>query len=173
MFPALTLVIGGAASGKSAWAENLVNSSGMPKTYLATSQAHDGEMTDKITRHKARRDASWALIEAPLDLAPPLSQLQKGHICLLDCATLYLSNHLLAKNDLIRAQSALLAAIATCAANLVIVSNEVGQGIVPDNALARHFREAQGRLNIDLAARADLVVQITVGLPQVLKGRMP
>lgn len=130
-------------------------------------------MRTKIDHHRARRDSSWALIETPLDLAPALSGLAQGQICLIDCATMWLSNHLLANSDLAAAQTALLTAVAGCAADLVIVSNEVGHGIVPDNALARSFREAQGRLNIALAAQADLVVQVSVGLPLVLKGQIP
>lgn len=133
----------------------------------------DGEMQTRIARHRAQRDADWALIEAPLDLSPALSSLETDQICLIDCATMWLSNHLLGGSDLTRVQTAFMAAIDSCAADLVIVSNEVGHGIVPDNALARAFREAQGRLNITLAARADLVVQISVGLPVLLKGQMP
>ena len=171
MFPKTTLVIGGAASGKSVWAENLVIATNRPKTYLATSHAYDAEMRVKIDQHKTRRDASWALIEAPRDL--PLSTLHPGHICLIDCATMWLTNRIMANNSLPDAQSALLRSIATCPAHLVVVTNEVGRGIVPDNALARQFREAQGRLNIALAAQADLVVQITAGLPLPLKGQLP
>ena len=173
MFPKITLVVGGAASGKSSWAETFVESSGKTKTYLATAQVLDSEMQAKIDLHRARRTASWALIEAPMDLSAPLSRLDDGQICLIDCATMWLSNHLLGDSNLETAQTSLLSAIANCAADLVIVSNEVGHGIVPDNALARHFREAQGRLNIVLAARADLVAQISVGLPVVLKGELP
>ncbi len=173
MFPKVTLIIGGAASGKSAWAEAFVDASGKSKTYLATSQVLDGEMQAKINIHRARRNKSWTLIEAPMDLTPALSGFAPGQICLIDCATMWLSNHLLANSDLAAAQTALLRAIAGSNVDLVIVSNEVGHGIVPDNALARSFREAQGRLNIALAACADLVVQISVGLPRALKGCLP
>ena len=173
MFPKTSFIIGGSASGKSAWAEAFTASASKSKTYLATSTIHDAEMQTKIDQHVARRDASWTLVEAPMHLAPALAALQPGQICLIDCATMWLSNHMLADSDLAPAQSTLLNAISTCAANLVIVSNEVGQGIVPDNALARQFREAQGRLNIALAAQADLVVQINTGLPLVLKGHLP
>ena len=173
VFPRVIFITGGAASGKSLWAEDLVIKSGKSKAYLATSQMLDGEMQAKIDTHRARRGPDWSLSEAPLDLAPTLATLGRDQICLIDCATMWLSNHLLAKSDLAQAQAALLDAIATCTGDLVIVSNEVGQGIVPDNALARHFREAQGRLNIALAARADLVVQVIVGLPLVLKGQLP
>jgi len=173
VFPRVTFIVGGAASGKSAWAEEFGESSGKSKVYLATSQMLDEEMQAKVERHRARRDPSWTLVEAPLDLGPALSALNSGQICLIDCATMWLSNHLMAESDLPAAQAALLRAISDCAADLVIVSNEVGHGIVPDNALAREFREAQGRLNIALAARANLVVQVSVGLPLVLKGTLP
>ncbi len=108
-----------------------------------------------------------------MDLRPVLSKLDDKQICLIDCATMWLNNHLMEDSDLKQAQADLLDALATCRARVVIVSNEVGQGIVPDNALARRFREAQGRLNIALAAKADLVVQVTAGLPLVLKGQLP
>ena len=130
-------------------------------------------MQTKIARHRSQRGANWTTIEAPLHLTEALSGLKPTQICLIDCATMWLSNHLLAGSDLAQQQGEFLTAIDGCAADLVIVSNEVGQGIVPDNPLARQFREAQGRLNIALAARADLVVHIVVGLPNVLKGQLP
>lgn len=173
MLPHITLVLGGAASGKSAFAEHLVQTTGQPQFYLATAQVFDIEMRTKIDLHLARRGAGWTTIEAPLDLKPPLSSLTETQVCLIDCATMWLSNHVLADNDIPTAQSDLLGALSACTAPIVIVSNEVGHGIVPDNALARQFREAQGRLNIALAAQADLVVQITAGLPTVLKGTLP
>jgi len=108
-----------------------------------------------------------------LDLTPALADLTSDQICLIDCATMWLTNQLLAENDFGQAQAGFLEALRTCSAPCVVVSNEVGHGIVPDNALARQFREAQGRLNIALAAQADLVVQVTAGLPQVLKGQLP
>ncbi|WP_170402596.1 bifunctional adenosylcobinamide kinase/adenosylcobinamide-phosphate guanylyltransferase [Ruegeria arenilitoris] len=173
MYPDLTFVLGGAASGKSAFAEQLVVSSGKSRVYLATSQVFDDEMRDKVQRHIAQRGEGWATVEAPLDLGPALADLTPDHICLIDCATMWLTNHLLAENDLEVAQAALLQALKSCHAPVVIVSNEVGHGIVPDNALSRRFREAQGRLNIALAAQADLAVQVTAGLPLVLKGQLP
>lgn len=173
MFPRVTFIIGGAASGKSAWAEGLVETCEKPNVYLATSQILDHEIQAKVDSHLARRGPNWTTIESPLDVLPALSALSDQQICLMDCATMWLTNHLMAGSDLTSAQADLMAAIDACAANLVIVSNEVGQGIVPDNALARRFREAQGRLNIALAARADLVVHVTVGLPVVLKGQLP
>ncbi len=108
-----------------------------------------------------------------MTLGPQLAALTDDQVCLIDCATMWLTNHLLAEMDMEQAQTELLDALRDCSAQVVIVSNEVGHGIVPDNALARQFREAQGRLNIALAAQADLVVQVIAGLPQVLKGKLP
>ncbi len=168
----VTFILGGAASGKSKFAEDLCIKSPKSKAYLATSQIFDDEMQQKVKQHILQRGTGWNTFEEPLQAAQILDQLRPDQICLLDCATMWLSNHLLAENDLASAQTALLQAIGACAADLVIVSNETGQGIVPDNALARRFREAQGRLNIALAARADTVVQVIAGLPQVLKGAL-
>lgn len=173
MLPKLTFVLGGAASGKSLWAENLLLSSDLAPVYLATSRIFDDEIKSRIAVHKSRRSDQWMNFEASLDLAPVLSQLKTSQAVLVDCATMWLSNHMLDENDLSVAQANLLTALDACRAPLVMVSNEVGHGIVPDNALARQFREAQGRLNIALAAQADLAVQITAGLPVVLKGQLP
>lgn len=173
MFPRVTFILGGAASGKSEFAESLVEKYGKSKIYLATSKMLDDETRSKINLHKARRGRGWTTVEAPYDLTPALSRLGRDHVCLIDCATMWLGNHLLAENDIESEQNRLLAAISACAADLVIVSNEVGHGIVPENALARRFREAQGRLNIALAACADCALLVTAGLPQVLKGRLP
>jgi len=136
--PPLTLVLGGAASGKSAFAEQLCFQTHKPRVYVATAQAFDDEMRAKISDHKIQRGADWTTTERPLD------------------------------EDVAR----LSAALTTCPASVVVVSNEVGAGIVPDNKLARQFRNAQGRLNQTLAAQADLVVQVIAGLPQVLKGTL-
>ncbi len=130
-------------------------------------------MVAKVAQHTARRGPEWRTHEVPMKAAELLSALGPDDICLMDCATLWLSNQMLAETDLAAAQAALLQAIDSCAADLVIVSNEVGQGIVPDAPVARAFREAQGRLNVRLAAHADLVIQVTVGLPLVLKGTLP
>ncbi|MEM9550755.1 MAG: bifunctional adenosylcobinamide kinase/adenosylcobinamide-phosphate guanylyltransferase [Pseudomonadota bacterium] len=166
-------MLGGASSGKSTFAERLVVSSGKPRVYLATAQAFDAEMREKIDQHVSERGSGWTTIEEPLDLAAPLASVSEDQVVLLDCATMWLSNHMLAENDLEQAQTALLQQIDGCNAQLVIVSNEVGQGIVPDNALSRRFRQAQGGLNVALAQRADLVVQVLAGLPNVLKGTLP
>lgn len=173
MHPNLTFVLGGAASGKSAFAEQLAVLSGKNRIYVATSQVFDDEMQSKICQHIKQRGTEWDTIEAPFDLAPALKDLGPSHVCLIDCATMWLTNHLLAEHDIAGAQTAFLDACAACPAQIIVVSNEVGQGIVPENALSRRFREAQGRLNIAIAAQADLVVQIIAGLPRVLKGQMP
>ncbi len=170
--PDLTLVLGGAASGKSAFAEGLVLQSGRARAYLATAQMFDDEMRAKVARHQTMRGGGWRTIEAPLDLTPALNSARAVEAVLLDCATMWLSNHMLAENDLAEAEAALIIALAHCAAPVVVVSNEVGQSVVPENALARRFREAQGRLNQRLAAEAGLVVNVIAGLPQVLKGRL-
>lgn len=169
VFPRVTFILGGAASGKSVHAESLVETSGKSRIYLATSQVLDTETEARIDRHRARRGPDWRLIEEPGDPAPVLARLTENDICLIDCATMWLSNRLLAGDDLGAAQAGFVRALSDCAADLVVVSGEVGQGIVPDNALARQFREAQGRLNIALADLADRVILVTAGLPQILK----
>ncbi|MCR9125813.1 MAG: bifunctional adenosylcobinamide kinase/adenosylcobinamide-phosphate guanylyltransferase [Rhodobacteraceae bacterium] len=171
--PKLTLVLGGAASGKSEWAESLVEAHSVSKTYIATAQAFDDEMKVKIARHKNIRTDGWATVETPLDPVPALENAGADQAVLLDCATLWLSNVMLADHDTDAAADALLSGLQRCAAPVVVVSNEVGQGVVPDTPLGRRFREAQGRLNIALAAQADLAVMVIAGLPQVLKGRLP
>lgn len=171
--PHLSFVIGGAASGKSAFAERLLAATGRPKVYVATAEAHDEEMRLKIIAHQARRGAGWTTIEAPLDLRTPLAEVSLHQAVMIDCITLWLANHIGSGSDITTEESRLLHALATSAAPVVVVSNEVGAGVVPDNALARRFRTAQGRLNQGLAARAELVVQVVVGLPLVLKGRLP
>jgi adenosylcobinamide kinase/adenosylcobinamide-phosphate guanylyltransferase len=168
----LTLVIGGAASGKSAWAEGFVESFGLPKVYVATAQAFDAEMTAKISAHKSLRGPGWETRETPLIPGDALTDLPADRAVLIDCATMWLSNVMLAEADPAHATDDLLSALGACPARIVIVTNEVGQGIVPDNALARRFREAQGRLNIRLAAQAGRVVQVVAGLPNLLKGAL-
>ncbi len=166
----LTLVLGGAASGKSDFAEALIGADGRPRIYIATAQAFDSEMETKIARHRASRGPGWRTIEAPFDLAAALDGIAADHVVLIDCVTLWLSNLMLADAGLEDAETALFAALDACPAPVVVVSNEVGAGIVPDNALARRFRAAQGGLNRRLAARAELVVTVIAGLPLALKG---
>ncbi len=171
--PPLTLVIGGARSGKSAFAESLVLGSGRARRYVATAEARDDEMRDRIARHRRERGDGWMTVEAPLQLPEALAQVGRDEVVLLDCATLWLTNHLLADHDLVAETGKLIAALTTCVAPVVIVSNETGWGIVPENALARRFRDEQGRLNQRLAQEAGLVVTVIAGLPMVLKGALP
>ena len=170
--PALTLVIGGARSGKSRFAEALVRRSGRARVYIATAEAWDDEMRQRILHHVQDRGTDWTTIEAPHDLPAALAQVAQDQVVLLDCATLWLSNRMLAEADLASETAALLDAIRNCPAPVVVVSNEVGWSIVPENALARTFRDAQGRLNQKLAAEADLAVAVMAGLPLVLKGAL-
>jgi adenosylcobinamide kinase/adenosylcobinamide-phosphate guanylyltransferase len=169
----LTLVLGGASSGKSTHAEGLVTATGRPRVYIATAQAWDTEMADKIARHRVARGPSWRTIEVPLDVPAALATVTPDEAVLIDCATLWLTNLILAEADLDAAEEALIAAIARCPASVVIVSNEVGLGIVPDNALARRFRNAQGGLNRRLASEAATVTAILAGLPLPLKTPAP
>ncbi len=171
--PPLTLVIGGARSGKSAYAERLIFAAAKPRRYIATAEAWDDEMRASIAQHQQDRGADWTTVEAPLDLPSALATARAEEVILIDCATLWLTNHLLADHDLTAQTAALLAACAATPAPIVIVSNETGWGIVPDNALARRFRDAQGRLNQRLAAQATLVVTVIAGLPLALKGQLP
>jgi adenosylcobinamide kinase/adenosylcobinamide-phosphate guanylyltransferase len=167
------LIIGGARSGKSAFAESLITASGRPRRYIATAEAWDSEMRDRIAQHRSQRGPAWTTVEAPLDLPAALAAIDPSEAVLIDCATLWLTNHLLADHDLAAETTGLLTAFGDCAAPVVIVSNETGWGIVPENALARRFRDEQGRLNQRLATRSDLVVTVIAGLPLVLKGQLP
>jgi adenosylcobinamide kinase/adenosylcobinamide-phosphate guanylyltransferase len=167
------LVIGGTRSGKSRLAERLVTGLGRPCQYIATAEPQDDEMRARIAEHRGARGAGWTTFEAPLDLAGALAAVPAGSAVLVDCATLWLSNHLLAGHDIEAETDRLVAALAGAAAPVAVVSNEVGWGIVPDNALARSFRDAQGRLNQRLAAQADLVLAVMAGLPVALKGALP
>jgi adenosylcobinamide kinase/adenosylcobinamide-phosphate guanylyltransferase len=164
-------VIGGARSGKSALAERLVRASGLPRIYVATAEAWDDEMAARIAQHRADRGEGWRTVEAPHDLMPVLAA--AAGVVLVDCLTLWLTNRMLAEADLAAEGVALVAAMAASPARVVAVTNEVGMGIVPDNALARRFRDAQGRLNQAVAAQAGMVVGVMAGLPFVLKGTLP
>ncbi len=169
----ITLVLGGASSGKSDVAEKLCIGTDLPRIYIATAQAFDDEMRAKIKQHRIDRGGDWTTIEAPFDAAEALDNCAPDHVVLLDCATLWLTNHLLAEHDISARTDALLKALSSCASPVVIVSNEVGQGIVPENKLAREFRVAQGRLNRRLAEHADCVIGVMAGLPFALKGALP
>lgn len=173
MLPSLTFVLGGAASGKSQVAEKIIVNSGLKPVYLATARIWDDEVKVKVAQHRARRGPHWVTVDATVDLSTPLMDASSDQAILLDCATMWLTNVMLDARDLQVAQAGMMAALENCAAPVVVVSNEVGQGIVPDNALARRFREAQGRLNIALAARAERVVHVVAGLTRTLKDDAP
>lgn len=165
----VTLVLGGAKSGKSAFAEDWVNrqSKGL---YLATAQSFDDEMKKRITAHQERRGANWTLVEEPLDLAKALLEnSQADRPVLVDCLTLWISNLMMAEQNLDQAFDELIKTLDGLAGPVIFVSNEVGQGIVPDNAMARAFRDHAGLLHQRIAARAHRVVFVTAGLPQILK----
>lgn len=171
MFPRKSLVFGGARSGKSLFAETLVLNSGLRPIYIATAQSFDEEMDDRVAAHQSRRDSRWQTIEAPFDIEEALSTLQTSDIALIDCATLWLTNHML-KHDAANPEG-LVRAIEDSPCSVVTVSNEVGHGIVPENKLAREFRDFQGKLNQKLAEQAELAVFVAAGLPLVLKGKLP
>jgi adenosylcobinamide kinase / adenosylcobinamide-phosphate guanylyltransferase len=163
----VTLILGGARSGKSAYAERLITALPPPWLYCATAEALDDEMRERIAHHKRRRGEDWRTVEAPLDIAP-LLETGTGPI-LVDCLTLWLTNIMLAGRDAGAETAKLLAAARGSRAAIVFVSNEVGLGIVPDNGLAREFRDRAGRLNQAVAAVANRVVFMAAGLPMVLK----
>ncbi|MGP9788629.1 bifunctional adenosylcobinamide kinase/adenosylcobinamide-phosphate guanylyltransferase [Roseinatronobacter sp. NSM] len=166
----LTLILGGARSGKSALAEREITALPAPWHYIATAQAFDDEMRDRIRHHQARRGNGWHIYEDPFDLAQRLSTLPDGAPVLVDCLTLWLTNHLLADHCLQAQYDALEIALLARKGPVWLVSNEVGLGIVPDNALARRFRDEAGRLNQRMATLATRVIFVAAGLPLQLKG---
>jgi adenosylcobinamide kinase/adenosylcobinamide-phosphate guanylyltransferase len=167
--PPLTLVLGGARSGKSRYAESLIVVLPPPWTFVATAEAGDAEMAERIALHRTRRCKEWQTVEAPHDLAAALARTESSASVLVDCLTLWLSNRMLAGADVEAETARLETVLAGRRAPVVLVSNEVGSGIVPDNALARRFRDLQGRLNQRMAARASRVVLMVAGLPLVVK----
>ncbi len=165
----LTLVLGGARSGKSRHAEALVTALPKPWLYIATVQPRDYEMAARIAEHRARRGAQWQTIEAPRDLAAALAAVPVGAAVLIDCLTLWLSNVMLAGADVETETCRLEHALTGRTGAVVLVANEVGLGIVPENALARRFRDAAGRLNQRMAGLADTVVLLVAGIPVKVK----
>ncbi|WP_223880887.1 bifunctional adenosylcobinamide kinase/adenosylcobinamide-phosphate guanylyltransferase [Roseococcus microcysteis] len=163
----LTLILGGARSGKSRRAEALLTALPPPWTYIATAEAFDAEMEARIAAHRARRAEGWETLDAPRDLPEALRR--AGPPVLVDCLTLWLSNLMLAEADLGGATDALEAALRARTGSVVLVSNEVGQGIVPATPLGRRFRDAQGVLNQRMAALADQVELVVAGIPLRVK----
>lgn len=164
------LVLGGARSGKSRYAQARAESSGLRRIFVATAQAFDDEMRDRIARHQADRDGEWSTVEAPFDLATILARHSAPHaILVIDCLTLWVTNLLLAERDIPAETATLTDALRDAAGPVILVSNEVGYGIVPDNALARRFRDHAGIVNQRVAAAVDEVQLIAAGLPIQLK----
>jgi adenosylcobinamide kinase/adenosylcobinamide-phosphate guanylyltransferase len=162
------LVLGGARSGKSRFAESLLADRVGHRIYLATAEAGDEEMRQRILHHQARRGGGWRIVESPIDIAAAIASAGDQAV-LVDCLTLWLCNLMAADRDIDDATSGLCRALDQARAPVVLVSNETGLGIVPDNALAREFRDRAGRLNQAVAAKADRVFFIAAGLPLTLK----
>lgn len=168
--PRLTLILGGARSGKSRHAETLIEASRLQPYYIATAEALDDEMRERITKHRERRDSRWQTIEEPLALTEIMHSVHaEGRALLVDCMTLWLTN-LMVHGRMVEAEiDGLLAALVELDGAAILVSNEVGQGVMPTNAMARAFIDHAGLLHQKLAAKADRVLFMTAGLPQQLK----
>jgi adenosylcobinamide kinase/adenosylcobinamide-phosphate guanylyltransferase len=167
--PRVTLILGGARSGKSAYAERLIVEGPGRGVYIATAEARDPEMTQRIAQHRDRRGPTWQTIEAPLDLVGTLSAIPSDTPILIDCLTLWVSNLMEAEADLPRETERLAHCLTEIPGPVILVANEIGLGIVPDNQLARRFRDHAGCLNQAVAASADQVLFIAAGLPMRLK----
>ncbi|WP_375380600.1 bifunctional adenosylcobinamide kinase/adenosylcobinamide-phosphate guanylyltransferase [uncultured Sphingomonas sp.] len=166
-----TLFLGGARSGKSRLAQAAAEALPGSLTYLATAEAGDDEMADRIARHRADRGERWRTVECPIDLPRAIGDAigDADGVVLVDCLTLWLSNLMLGGHDIEAAGAALIAAMADARGPLLLVSNEVGLGLVPETPLGRAFRDAAGRLNQAVAAAATRVVFVAAGLPLTLK----
>lgn len=168
------LILGGARSGKSAYAEARAEGFSGRLLYVATAEALDGEMDERIRLHRERRGPRWQTREEPVELLQLLQrEADDDRFILVDCLTLWVSNLMFAKQDVEAAGDKLAKELARLPGQICFVSNEVGQGIVPDNALAREFRDLSGRLHQKIAAACDEVVFVTAGLPQTLKQAPP
>lgn len=166
-----TLILGGARSGKSSFAERLSRESGFERHYVATGQAFDDEMAQRIARHREDRGAGWTTHEAPVELVTCLEKVgSDDRVVLVDCLTLWVSNLMMAGEDVEQASAELLQHIEKHRGRYLFVSNEVGLGIVPDNSMAREFRDHAGRLHQQVAAVADEVYLVAAGLPLKMKG---
>lgn len=170
MRPQILFVLGGARSGKSRHAQARAEALAGELVFLATAQAFDAEMAERIARHRADRGARWRSVEAPIDLASTLAtESRSSHVVLVDCLTLWTSNLLLADRDITSATDELVSALVGADGPVILVANEVGLGIVPDNALARRFRDAAGMINQAVARAASEVEFVAAGLPMRLK----
>ena len=164
----VTLILGGARSGKSRFAESLCRP---PRSYIATAQAFDEEMRLRIAKHREDRGAQWNTIEAPLDLVGALKT-AKGDV-LVDCLTLWLTNLVMNEKDVAAEVSALVETLKPTSNKIVIVSNELGLGLVPEHGLSRRFRDQHGLMNQRVAEVAQCVVFMVAGIAQVIKGQLP
>jgi len=164
-----TFILGGARSGKSARAQALAEAAGAARVYIATAEALDEEMEARIARHKADRGAGWRTVETPLELVPALED-AAAPVVLVDCLTLWLSNLMHHGRDVEAETHALCACLGQYRGEVILVSNEVGLGLVPETPLGRAFRDAQGRLNQQVAAACEVVEFVAAGLPLRLKG---
>ncbi|KOF12585.1 cobalamin biosynthesis protein [Ensifer adhaerens] len=165
------LVLGGARSGKSSFSERLVEASGLNMHYVATGRAWDDEMRDRIDHHRARRSEGWTTHEEPLDLVSLLAHIDdENRVVLVDCLTLWVTNLMMEGRDMAAEFAALAAFLPEARARLILVSNEVGLGIVPENRMARDFRDHAGRLHQIVAEKSAEVYFVAAGLPLKMKG---
>lgn len=165
------LVLGGARSGKSAFSERLAQSTGLERHYIATGRAYDDEMRERITRHQEDRGPSWVTHEEPVELIQTLQTVDRpGRVVLVDCLTLWVTNLMMQGEDIPARSAQLAAQLLSLEAKIIFVSNEVGLGIVPENRMAREFRDHAGRLHQKMAAAADEVFFVAAGLPLRMKG---
>ena len=168
--PGVTLILGGARSGKSRHALDLADKHPGDAVFVATATANDAEMAARIANHQAERDARWQTVEAPIDLPGALRHLPpNASVCLVDCLTLWLTNLMMAERDVEADAQRLINVLDVRRVPTILVTNEVGLGIVPENALARRFRDEAGRLHQQVAEIADRVILMTAGLPLTLK----
>jgi len=173
-FPRITLITGGARAGKSRYAEKLMAARPARHAVIATGTAGDQEMAERIARHKAERDPGWETIEQPISVrAAVRNAARPDRVVLVDCITLWISNLMGEKRDIEAEVSGLVGTLKIAAGPVIFISNEVGLGIVPDNAMARAYRDHLGRANQSLAAAADCVILMTAGIPLALKGELP
>lgn len=172
--PAITFILGGARSGKTLHAMRLAEETGLERVYVATGWAGDDEMAERIARHRRERGASWQTIEDRTGLGRVIAnEARPGRVLLIDCLTLWLSNLILEGRDVPAESNSLISALHAAAGRIILVSNEVGLGLVPETRLGRVFRDEQGRLNQAVAAVAQNVIFVAAGLPLTLKSTGP